>query len=50
MIELTGHSLTLEAVESVARDGVEVSLGQPARVAITESRGFVERMLESVLD
>ncbi|MCH7562567.1 MAG: aromatic amino acid lyase [Gemmatimonadetes bacterium] len=47
MIELTGHSLTLEAVESVARDGVEVSLGQPARVAVTESRAFVERMLES---
>ncbi|MFV2007620.1 MAG: histidine ammonia-lyase [Longimicrobiales bacterium] len=47
MIELTGHSLTLEAVESVARDEVEVSLGQPARVAIAESRGFVERLLES---
>ncbi len=47
MIELTGHSLTLESVESVARDGVEVSLGQPARLAITESREFVERLLES---
>ncbi len=47
MIELTGTSLTLEAVESVARDGAEVSLGQPARDAITESRRFVEALLES---
>ncbi|GMR11908.1 MAG: histidine ammonia-lyase [Gemmatimonadota bacterium] len=47
MIELTGHSLTLEAVEAVANDRVEVSLGRQARVAIIEARGFVRRLLET---
>jgi histidine ammonia-lyase len=46
MIELTGHDLTLEAVEAVAADREAVSLGDSARSEVRRAREFIEVLLE----
>lgn len=45
-IVLTGHDLTLEAVESVARHGAQASLDPGARERMTASRAAIERLVE----
>jgi histidine ammonia-lyase len=42
-IELDGHSLSLEAVESVARRSAEVALSATARERVVRARAVVER-------
>jgi histidine ammonia-lyase len=47
MIEIDGHSLTLEDLARVASDGAEVVLTKDARTAVGRSRAFIEELLES---
>ena len=46
MIELDGHSLTIDNVVAVSRDGVRVALADSARPAIAASRELVERIAQ----
>ncbi len=47
MIEIDGHSLTLEDLGRIALDGAEVVLAKRARTAVGRSRAFIEELLES---
>jgi histidine ammonia-lyase len=44
-IEITGHSLSLQELSRVARDGESVRLGEDARDAMARSRAVVEQVL-----
>src|ERR1700693_215623 len=44
-IALTGHGLTLEAVESVARDGAVATLAPDARARMHRSRAVIEAIV-----
>ena len=45
-VVLTGHDLTLEQVEAVARHGAEATLDQAARERMTASRATIEELVE----
>lgn len=45
VLELDGHSLTLETLEAAARGGVRLLLTDPAREAMQRSRDLVERFV-----
>ena len=45
-IVLTGHDLTLEAVDAVARHGARVTLALEARVRMARSRSVIEGIVE----
>ena len=47
MIELTGHDLSLEAIEDAAVRRMPVSLAETARSQVRQARDFVEELLES---
>jgi histidine ammonia-lyase len=45
MIELTGHDLSLEALEAAAVDRVPVSLAESSRSGVRRARDFIEELL-----
>jgi histidine ammonia-lyase len=47
MIEIDGHSLTLEDLARVAFDGAAVVLTKHARTSVGRARAFIEELLES---